>query len=112
MDLYGPDAPGVEWFKDGILFSKLKDIKVNEKGSYTVVAINAYGCASDAADAVAVDLWETPSPVVVREVQKDCLTSTTKLTAQSFTTDNQHITYEWYVKGETTPFATGSSIDL
>ena len=112
LDLYGPDAPGVEWFKDGILFSKSKDIKVNEKGSYTVVAINAYGCASDAADAVAVDLWETPSPVVVREVQKDCLTSTTKLTAQSFTTDNQHITYEWYVKGETTPFATGSSIDF
>ena len=112
LDLYGPDAPGVEWFKDGILFSKSKNIKVNDKGSYTVVALNAYGCASAAADAVIVDTWDVPSPPVVKEVQKDCSTSTTKLTAQSFTADGQNITYEWYVKGETTPFATGSSIDF
>jgi hypothetical protein len=112
LDLHGPNAPGVEWFKDGILFSKSKNIKVTEEGSYTVVAISEYGCASDAADAVVVEMWGTPSPPVVREVHKDCLTSTTKLTAQSTISDAQHIIYEWYVKGETTPFARGSSIDF
>jgi len=112
LDLYGPDAPGVEWFKDGVLFSKSKDINVNEEGTYTVVAINEYGCASDASDAVVVDLWDVPTTPIVKEVQKDCFTSTIKLVAQSSVTDHQNIIYEWYVKGETTPFATGSSIDF
>jgi PKD repeat protein len=112
LDLHGPNSPGVEWFKDGILFSKSKDINVNEEGTYTVVAINEHGCASDASDAVVVDMWATPTPPVVREVQKDCSTSIIKLTAQSFIEDNQSIIYEWYVKGEASPFATGSSIDF
>lgn len=112
LDLHGPDSPSVEWFKDGVLFSKLKDIKVSEEGSYMVIAINEHGCASNASDAVIVQTWDIPSPAVVKEVQKDCFTSTIKLTAQSFVTDHQHITYEWYVKGELSPFATGSSIDF
>jgi hypothetical protein len=112
LDLYGPDSPGVEWYKDGVLFSKSKDIKVSEGGNYTVVAISEHGCASNASDAVVIETWDIPSPTVVTEVQKDCFTSIIKLTAQSFVTDHQNITYEWYVKGETTPFATGSSIDF
>ena len=112
LELHGPVSPGVEWFKDGVLFSKSKDINASEAGSYTVVAINAYGCASDASDAVVVETWDIPSAPVVTEVQKDCFTSTIKLTAQSFVTDNQSILYEWYVKGEETPFKTGSSIDF
>ncbi len=84
LDLRGPASPAVEWFKDGVLFSKSKDIKVKEAGSYTVVAINAYGCASDASDAVIVHVWDVPSPPLVREVQKDCMTSTTKAHSTKF----------------------------
>lgn len=110
LDLIGPIATGVKWFKDGLLFSTRKNITVHEAGSYVVVAINEHGCESDAAIPLEIIVWDVPTQPVVTGTRSACLSTSIHLTATSTVSDNQEIFYEWYKKGETIPFASGKEI--
>jgi len=112
-----------QWYKDNILItgatSRTYDaLGANPGASYTVVAINANGCASDASDPILVVNAPVATPVITIANNSSCQTATNEvvLTGSGVPTAGvpTGLTYafEWKKVGSATVLGTGTTLTL
>ena len=109
-----------QWFKDGVLITGASGKTYDALGAYpgakyTVVAINEYGCASDASDPVTVINAPVATPKITLANNSTCLTNEVVLTGSGIPVakpDGLEYTMEWRKVGSATVVGTNSTLTL